>query len=242
MHLSLMHPFSLLLLLLVPRIHAVSLADFSPRVDGLTGTCEIVYNQQIPSCTANDLATGQACSEDCVNGLTNIANLVKSSCADANVAANSIVGVFLSGNGPSTLCKNLAVTTVNTLSGTESVGQSTVQLSSATALPSGIVVDTSAIESTEASATKTTTLPSGVSSSFQLGTTAIVTETPTVTSEITMTATASSATSTSSSKNDQYFGGSGGGSPFDMATGSAPTFTASAWLSLACALLALRGL
>lgn len=234
----------LLLPLFAALVRAVSLADFTPRVEDLSSQCDAVYNRQIKDCEASDLQTGENCSVACISGLLLIAQQVKSACANDDVAETSIIGVFLLGKGPEILCSNIAATTIgsgqtSTASTTSSIIEqsSTLELSSqTTAEGTTIVAGTSTTaKATTTAASTTSTAASTTTSAAE--TTSAATTAAESTTETTAAATSSSETqqaaSTSSGASDlaSLNEGSGGGSPFDFVSGAASSqATASTWL------------
>lgn len=73
---------TLALLALPALIHAqkVSLIDFIPRVENVSGACDKVYQQAITGCDSQDFKQ-KSCSEGCVNGLASMTKLVKDACS-----------------------------------------------------------------------------------------------------------------------------------------------------------------
>lgn len=234
-----------LLPLFAAAARAVSLSDFTPRVDGLSDKCSTVYNREIKDCTADDLQTGENCSVACISGLLTIASQVKSYCADDDVAETSIIGVFLLGKGPETLCSNIAATTIGSggHSSTTSTSHSSTEKTTSTRETSTEATTTEpgttiiAGTSTTAEATTTTaasTTSTTASSTDDTSTSAAETTTTAAAATTTAadsssegseaaTSTSSAAASTSSGATDpeSINGGSGGGSPFDLPLGSA---------------------
>ncbi|KAK8162317.1 hypothetical protein BKA80DRAFT_309877 [Phyllosticta citrichinensis] len=102
---------ALLVLLLATLARTASLADFTPRVTGLTGKCLITYRKSISGCSGDDFQTAANCSARCIAGLADIAAQVARDCNDADVDNDSIIAIFLAGQGPSTLCSNAASAT-----------------------------------------------------------------------------------------------------------------------------------
>ncbi|KAB2573819.1 hypothetical protein BFW01_g1046 [Lasiodiplodia theobromae] len=234
-----------LLPLFAAAARAVSLSDFTPRVDGLSDKCSTVYNREIKDCTADDLQTGENCSVACISGLLTIASQVKSYCADDDVAETSIIGVFLLGKGPETLCSNIAATTIGSggHTSTTSTSHSTTEKTTSTRETSTEATTTMEPGTTIIAGTSTTAEASTTAAMSTTSTTASSTddtstsaaETTTAAAATTTTADSSSesseaATSTSSAAASTSSGatdleslndGSGGGSPFDLALGNA---------------------
>ncbi|KAF4304268.1 hypothetical protein GTA08_BOTSDO08297 [Botryosphaeria dothidea] len=236
-----------LLSLLAALARAVSLSDFTPRVEDLSSQCDAVYNRQIKDCSASDLQTGDNCSVACISGLVAIAESVKSACANDDIAETSIIGVFLLGKGPQILCSNIAATTLGggqtSKTTTSSITQqsSTLELSSQTT-DAGTTIVAGTSTSTTADATSTAASTEASSTSAEETTTAETTAAATTssvetTAESTTAATSSTsseaASTTSSGATDlaSLNEGSGGGSPFDFVAGNGSSQTAaSAWL------------
>lgn len=233
-----------LLPLFAAAARAVSLSDFTPRVDGLSDKCSTVYNREIKDCTADDLQTGENCSVACISGLLTIASQVKSYCADDDVAETSIIGVFLLGKGPETLCSNIAATTIGSgghTSTTSTSHSSTEKTTSTretstkatttepgTTIIAGTSTTAEATTTTAASTTSTTASSTDDTSTSAAETTTAAAATTTAAdssseSSEAATSTSSAAASTSSGATDleSLNDGSGGGSPFDLPLGSA---------------------
>ncbi len=90
---------------------ALSLSDFNPKVSGLPAACDDVYTSPIRGCSESDFRRG-TCSASCINGLVDLTSSVAEACGNAQVAPNSIIGVFRAKTGISKLCPNVVVTTV----------------------------------------------------------------------------------------------------------------------------------
>ncbi|OCK98252.1 uncharacterized protein K441DRAFT_544718, partial [Cenococcum geophilum 1.58] len=90
---------------------AISLSNFTPRINDLPSACNTVYTQAIPGCQVSDFTANAQCSKACINGLVQISAEVNSQCANADVPETSIIGVFLLGQGIPALCNNTQVTT-----------------------------------------------------------------------------------------------------------------------------------
>ncbi|EKG20651.1 hypothetical protein MPH_02006 [Macrophomina phaseolina MS6] len=252
----------LLFSLLPSLVRAVSLSDFTPRVENLSNQCDAVYNRQIKDCDASDLQTGDNCSVACISGLLAIAQQVKSACTSDDVAETSIIGVFLLGKGPQTLCSNIAATTLGggqtSTTSTTSIPEqsSTLELSSQTTDAGTTIVAgtsttaqaTSTASTTSASASEeTTTAQTTTAQTTAAQTTAAATTAAVATTDDTTTATSSSSTTaaatTSSRATDlaSLNEGSGGGSPFDFVAGngSAPVTAPTRFLVVTLGLCAL---
>ncbi|KAF2140556.1 uncharacterized protein K452DRAFT_48201 [Aplosporella prunicola CBS 121167] len=234
MHLNTARLLAFSLGLFAASASSASLSDFTPRVQGLTGTCMKVYNKDIDGCTGDDLSTGENCSLSCITGLIKVQGEVQASCASADVEENSIVGVFLRGAGPGIICRNVAATTLGGSSSTktsDSSASATMRISSVTSIPTSIAFDTSS--SSTASSTKSTDTTNTADSTSASSTETAISTTA---SGTTTFKSSSSVSSTTTDKPASTSKGSdtktGGGSPFDIAEegsgASAPII--SAWL------------
>ncbi|KAJ4351650.1 uncharacterized protein N0V89_006993 [Didymosphaeria variabile] len=119
---------------LTTDIESVSLSKFVPRIEGLSQTCQVAYNTSIQGCTRADFPKNRDdsinnCSNDCVQGLIKIVQLVDQQCSTVVVPADSIIGVALSGNLLPKLCGNIVVVT----SGQQTSTQGSLQTSSTSA-------------------------------------------------------------------------------------------------------------
>ncbi|KAL1619862.1 hypothetical protein SLS54_006460 [Diplodia seriata] len=219
-----------LLPLFAAAVHAVSLSDFTPRVDHLSDQCSTVYNRQISDCSSSDLETGVNCSVACISGLLSIASQVKSACADDDVAETSIIGVFLLGKGPEILCSNIAATTIGSghtsttsASHSTSAEQTSTKEHSSQTTDAGttIIAGTSTTAESTTTAAATTTTSAETSTSAAETTAAASTTSAESSSESTEAASSSAAATTSSGgSSSDVNDGSGGGSPFDLAIGA----------------------
>lgn len=84
---------------------AVTLRDFTPRVDDLPEKCNTVYTQDITGCSDTDFTTG-TCSTSCVRGLNAIAFSIEGACGSLDLEGVSVLSAFIEGKGPSSLCPN----------------------------------------------------------------------------------------------------------------------------------------
>jgi len=226
---------------------AVSLSDFSPLIDDLPAACNDAYYTTIPGCTVSDFKSSQhTCSKGCLAGLVQINALVSTACATADVEETSIIGLFKLGKAIQLLCNVDVVTTTTGLGGgvggspttvsmTASIGQSTMVLSSATPVTSGVLTDTNVPgkpTSTLLTSVRQSTTPL-TTSNTPTSTNGILVDTSTVTSK---TSTAQGGAQT------QKLGGnvgSGGGSPFDNINNSSATSIRSVNNIIGSALVAL---
>ena len=238
---------TLALLALPALIHAekVSLIDFIPRVDNVSGDCDKVYKQAVTGCDSQDFKQ-KSCSVTCVQALASMTQLVKDACSnegflDSSNKDSNILALFLQDRGPQNLCGNAnevlqsqsspsaapttpsdySSTAENTQPSTTAIVSSTSTASS-TEVPTSLLVDTSSTSSTE-SATSSQSTSSGTASE-----TSQIFEAPSMPAS--WTATSASSQPTRSSEH------SGGGSPFDVA---AAQFSSSAAATSSSAMLIL---
>lgn len=83
---------------------AVSLADFKPKIPSLPARCETVYRYPIEECVPEDFQGDNACSDRCQSALEDLVPFVDRECAGVRVGADTIIGIFLAGNGVTRLC------------------------------------------------------------------------------------------------------------------------------------------
>ncbi|KAK7541250.1 uncharacterized protein J3D65DRAFT_272546 [Phyllosticta citribraziliensis] len=216
---SLLFP-GLLVLLLASLARSASLADFTPRVTGLTGKCLITYRKSISGCSGDDFQTAANCSARCIAGLADIAAQVARDCNDADVDNDSIIAIFLAGQGPSTLCSNAAsATAAPTTSSQIIVRSSTLDLSTTPTAATSIQVDTSV------PGTTTTLSISMPTSETTASTTADSTAGANEPAATTTTASTAPATTDTSSPNSH-----GGGDPFNLFNAAPTSAALSTWL------------
>ncbi|KAK7192569.1 hypothetical protein DPSP01_006509 [Paraphaeosphaeria sporulosa] len=134
-------------------IEAVSLSKFVPRIENLPQSCQVAYNTSIQGCTRADFPKERNeainnCSNDCVQGLIQIVQLVNQQCSTVRVPADSIIGVALSGDLLPKLCGNIVVVT----SGQQTYAQSTL----ATSTTSSTSTAASTIQQAQSSSTQAT--------------------------------------------------------------------------------------
>jgi hypothetical protein len=108
-----MYRVPLLLTLMAPLTTAVSLSDFIPLLQGLPSACEAAYTATIPGCVAGDFESPYVCSDNCLQGLVTTNGAITTACKGVSVDPQSIVGLFLNGDGIQALC-NVAVVTTTT--------------------------------------------------------------------------------------------------------------------------------
>ena len=223
---------TLALLALPAIIHAekVSLIDFVPRVDGVSGACDKVYKQAVTGCDSQDFKQ-KSCSVTCVKALASMTTLVKDSCSDEGFLDSSnknsnILALFLQDRGPQNLCSNAnevlqsqsslsaattkhSSTAENTQASTTAV-VSSVSTASSTDVPTSLLVDSSSSPGSTSTTSSTESAESSQSTSSGASSeTSQIFEAPSMPAS--WTATSASSQPTESSEH------SGGGSPFDVA-------------------------
>ncbi|KAK7540250.1 hypothetical protein IWX49DRAFT_555474 [Phyllosticta citricarpa] len=226
----------LLVLLLATLVRTASLSDFTPRVSALTGKCLITYHKTISGCSGDDFQTAANCSVKCIAGLVSIAAQVAQDCNDADVANDSIIAIFLAGQGPSTLCSNAASATALAPSAAPTSSQivvksSTLDLSTTPIAATSIQVDTSVPGTTTTLSISMPTSDTTTSATADATTGASEPETSTTT-----VSTAPMTTETSSPNSH------GGGDPFNLFNAAPTSAVLSIWLltipMVLCAFLA----
>jgi len=91
--------------LLSPNQNVYSLASFDQnQAVELTPACNDVYTAVIPGCSAPDFLPTNACSADCINGLTNIQTEAQAACVDNVTPPNSMLMFFTNGDGVQEMC------------------------------------------------------------------------------------------------------------------------------------------
>ncbi|OCK85659.1 hypothetical protein K432DRAFT_400047 [Lepidopterella palustris CBS 459.81] len=218
---------ALLLSLWATSASAISLSNFTPRVENLPSACEAVYDQTIAGCQASDFATNAQCSKACINGLVAISQAVQSQCKDADVAETSIIGVFLQGQGIPSLCNGVTVTTVNSPGSTQATSSSQAKntlpssssATSAAAKPSGgIIIDTSSSPTVSSTLDTSTSTSSQVISSAVSQASSTPANSPASTTRVTSSTNSAKASKTTVTQKSNPQ--SGGGSPFDVQAAS----------------------
>jgi hypothetical protein len=90
---------------LSPGQNVYSLASFDQdQATELTPACNDVYTAVIPGCSVPDFLPTNACSADCINGLTNIQTEAQAACADNVTPSNSMLMFFTNGDGVEEMC------------------------------------------------------------------------------------------------------------------------------------------
>ena len=96
-----------LISLLSTTITAISLADFKPKIPALPARCETVYRYPVKECVPEDFQGDNACSDRCQGAIQALVPYVDRECAGVRVGADTIIGIFLAGNGVDRLCPNV---------------------------------------------------------------------------------------------------------------------------------------
>lgn len=204
---------------------AISLANFTPRIENLPSSCSQAYTSTIEGCTAGDFSPDVRCSAQCVQGLLQIANVVKRQCANVDVPETSIIGVFMLGAGVPAVCPGIVVTTIGqsstqaaypTQAPPEQTTTTQAQASSTTAeSSSAAATDSAASSASSTSSSQAQDTPAASSPAPSSTTTSTTTASqPQITLDTSAMAAPPAATTTASpQKSNQE---SGGGSPFDV--------------------------
>ncbi|KAF2185864.1 hypothetical protein K469DRAFT_575393 [Zopfia rhizophila CBS 207.26] len=195
---------------------AISLANFTPRIENLPAQCQAVYTRQIAGCQAGDFSANARCSKPCIDGLVAIQQAVSTGCGNVDVPETSIIGVFLLGVGIPALCPGIEVTTIRA-SSTSAAQQTSTQAEASS---------TEAAESSSAGGIDTdTNLPAPPPAITTLATSVVNTPDESI-APPTSTASqpqptfvfrsSSSAKPTATASSQKSNSESGGGSPFDV--------------------------
>ncbi|CAD0081685.1 unnamed protein product [Aureobasidium vineae] len=237
-------------LLALQYASAVTLNDFTPRLNDLTGSCQTIYTSDIDGCVGQDFQSGE-CSSSCVSALLSMGSAVRNSCQGQHNDGSNIIAAFMNGQGAQNLCRNAAsvikASAAQQTSASFSIGSSTMTVSDTTPSTTGIIVDTSSLSTSVVTALSTATIQplplsssagdsddpaeiTGVTSTITGTSLAFATSTP---SSVLM-ATKTALSSTQSAKHTNTQDGNGG-TPFD--TSAAPRSSAS-YLALLSGVLA----
>ncbi|KAG7007316.1 hypothetical protein G7Y79_00010g028170 [Physcia stellaris] len=177
------------LLLLVPSTDATSspwitLSSFQ-QISGFSSVCAKAYNTPLTQCTEKDFAPGRACSLKCVEQLEGVSALINTQCKGTKAYPDTLIGMFFTKAGVSTLCPNVLDSTGG--SGGVSEGessQSTMATSTSNTLPQTIAqTTTTEISSTSLSTTLSVASSTPVSSSTPSASSAVSTTSSSATSE-----------------------------------------------------------
>lgn len=121
MRLSPRRPLLPCLLLLLPTVNAISLADFQP-INGFSDQCTQAYNTQLQGCSQSDFHNGGShCSTECIAYLTALTKILNQDCAGTSALPNTLMGLFFIQRGTATLCPNVLGSSSN--SGQLTVGE-----------------------------------------------------------------------------------------------------------------------
>ena len=97
---------STLLAVLLPTINAITLSDFQP-INGFSTQCTQSYNTPLQDCTQSDFQNGHACSSSCIAFLEALTKMLNTDCKGTSAFPNTLIGLFFSQQGTSTLCPNV---------------------------------------------------------------------------------------------------------------------------------------
>ena len=94
------------LLLVLPTIHALTLSDFQP-INGFSAQCTQSYNTPLQGCTQSDFQSDHSCSANCITFLEALTKMLNTDCKGISAFPNTLIGLFFSQQGTSTLCPNV---------------------------------------------------------------------------------------------------------------------------------------
>ncbi|KAI9721157.1 MAG: hypothetical protein M1828_005264 [Chrysothrix sp. TS-e1954] len=106
-------PVLFTLISLATLTQSLSLSDWQPSASNLTPACGSIYHFQIPNCSPTDFASGNVCSQPCIDALIDLNKGIFNACAGNPQNDQFLIGEFLLGKGISDLCSNVAVKTVD---------------------------------------------------------------------------------------------------------------------------------
>lgn len=238
----------LLLLLWAGNAMSVSLSQYE-KITNVPNTCFSIWNKEIPECKRADF-TGSGCSPLCFAGLNVIDAEVQAECADVDAGIQSLLGRFLAGEGPSTVCAGGAEaaktsTSTSTSQTTKAPPQSTETHTVQQRTATGSQKTTVEPVSTEATQSTTSVSSSSFSSSSTVTTTsAISTTTAGTTTAQPANRMTSATTSSSSPTSDPDAKGFGGvGDAYDILGGhSSAGQLETPWISLVVAGICVVGM
>ena len=206
---------------------ALTLSTFQP-INGFSNACTKAYNTPLTDCSNADFS-GQGCSAKCIGFLDNLTNLLTTTCVGTSAYPNTLIGIFLAGNGTRTLCSNAEGSSSSSNNGNgygQGGGQSGVPVQSTGIEVSASTTSTSTSSSStssstpQAAATSSTTTIVATTIGPESTTTSIAVVGITVAPESTLdasTSTSHSKSPTSSSSTSTSTGnGNGGGTPLDI--------------------------
>ena len=255
MRLSSATPISTTLLLIssLRAISALTLSNFQ-QINGFSAACTNAYNTPLTDCINSDF-TGRGCSTRCVGFLDSLTNTLEAECLGQSAYENTLIGLFLAGQGVQTLCSNVggsssssggngvqsavgaasaSITSTSTSSSTSSssipsytTSTSTSSTPLAAASSSSTTIVPAAATSSTTTIVPTTVTPEPTSTSVAVVGTTVTPESPSYTS--TSTSHTKSSTSTSSTSTSTG-GGNGGGTPLVIGSSASHDAAVSVWL------------
>ena len=246
-----------LVLLLFPQVilaqasSALTLSIFQ-AINGFSDACTKAYNTPLTDCSNADFS-GRGCSAKCIGFLDNLTNLLTTTCVGTSAYPNTLIGLFLMGDGVHTICSNAEASPSASnggnghgqggQSGAPPVQSAGIEVSTSTTTTS-TTTSTSISTSTSSSSTTSSTPQAAATTSTTTVVPTTVTPEPTTTSvavvettvvpaapsdsststSITKSSTSSSSTSTSTGN------GNGGGTPLDVGSSACRDAAVSVWL------------
>ena len=165
MRLALLSPCFLAALL--PSVAAISLTDFQP-IKGFSQQCTQAYGTPLTGCSSSDFQK-KGCSLDCINFLEALTKILNTECKGTTAFPNTLIGLFFSQQGTSTLCPNV----LGTSGGDEgsSAAPSSAAASSAETPESTSAAETSSTPEPSTSAVETASTAAASSTSAKKGST-----------------------------------------------------------------------
>jgi hypothetical protein len=136
---------------------AYTLASFDKdAIPGLSPACNMVHHATIPGCTASDFVNMNACSADCINGLTALQTQAQATCSSAITSSpNSMLAYFAKGEGVKDLC------TLQKAAAAATPSSTTMVTSTRTATPSSTADSAAAASATIVGSDTRMSLPGG---------------------------------------------------------------------------------
>ncbi|KAM0805120.1 hypothetical protein BDR22DRAFT_833607 [Usnea florida] len=141
--------FGILLATISAQVDALTLSDKQP-INGFDAACTNAYNTPLTDCSNSDFA-GQGCSNKCIGFLDSLQTTMMASCAGTSAYDNTLIGLFLAGQGVHTLCSNVPS------GGTSSSGSGAGNGQSEAQAGASVIEDQSAVGDTSTSTTSTST-------------------------------------------------------------------------------------
>lgn len=162
-----------LLFFSLPLASGLSLANFQDITSStIPLSCQLIYDEQIPSCVVADFSGTAGCSIACQSALLGVATDVITGCSGVKVSSKTLLGIIANGGILGALCTALQTSTVavpQTTLHTTAVAQSSAAADSVT-LPTGspgVIVasaTTSASKATSTTKAETTSVQKTTSS------------------------------------------------------------------------------